>query len=75
MFALAAAGFEGRSPLLFGDNPGKTAPDANICRLKTLLLQPLLQLFLRPLSSLTAPAYERSGGERVVYEPGGDHLG
>ncbi len=74
MFALAAAGVEDcchfsavttqeRLPLM----PKSAALNAS--------LQPLLQLFLRPLSGLTAPAYENYEGERVVYERGGDHLG
>lgn len=63
----------GLSPPLSSDNHGKSASDA-VCSLKHFFTASPLAVSL-PLSSLTAPAYERSEGERVVYEPGGDHLG
>lgn len=70
MLALAAAGLEEDSPLLFSDNPGKTAPDASICSFKHFFTASPPAVI-----KLTASAYERSDRESVVYEAEGDHLG
>lgn len=75
MLALAAAGLEEDSRHFSSVTTLERLLQLPISAVLNTSLQPLLQLFLCPLSSLTAPVYERFEGERVVYEAGGDHLG
>lgn len=78
MLALAAAWFCKRalattSPS-FGDNSGKTAPDASICSLK-LIFTAQTPAVSSPVIKFDCPMYKKTKGVSVLYEPEGDHLG
>lgn len=59
----------------FGDNFGKSAPDASICSLKRIFTAQTPAVSSSVIKFDCPCMYKRTKGESVLYEPEGDHLG